>query len=118
MASSYPIEPESDALAVPGQLLVGVRELRRSLSTFVRRAGAGETLIVTVDGKPVARLGPLQSQSPVMSLETLAQLGLIDRPRRNSEERGRAGDDASPPGPNETTPSDVRVDRLLRQVRG
>lgn len=37
---------------------VGVRELKSSLSAFLRRVGDGESLIVTDRGRPVARLSP------------------------------------------------------------
>ncbi|MDQ3732411.1 MAG: type II toxin-antitoxin system prevent-host-death family antitoxin [Actinomycetota bacterium] len=37
---------------------VGLRELRQHASDLVRRAEAGETLTVTVSGRPAARLGP------------------------------------------------------------
>ncbi len=37
---------------------VGLRELRQNASDLVRRAEAGETVTVTVSGRPAARLGP------------------------------------------------------------
>src|SRR5512138_707827 len=39
---------------------VGVRELRNNVAAVVRRAAAGERVVVTVDGVPVAQLGPLE----------------------------------------------------------
>ena len=38
---------------------IGVRELRRDASQWLARVGAGETIIVTARGRPVARLAPL-----------------------------------------------------------
>jgi prevent-host-death family protein len=38
---------------------VGIRELKAKLSSYVERAGAGETIRVTDRGRPVAVLGPL-----------------------------------------------------------
>jgi prevent-host-death family protein len=35
---------------------VGLRELRQQASDLVRRAEAGETIVVTVSGRPAARL--------------------------------------------------------------
>jgi prevent-host-death family protein len=35
------------------------KELRNDVGRVLRRAEAGETLIVTVDGRPVAELGPV-----------------------------------------------------------
>jgi prevent-host-death family protein len=39
---------------------VGLREMRQSASELVRRAEAGEQLIITVAGRPAAVLGPIQ----------------------------------------------------------
>lgn len=38
----------------------GLRELRQRASEFVRQAEAGETITVTVSGREVAQLGPVQ----------------------------------------------------------
>lgn len=38
----------------------GLRELRQNASDLVRRAENGETVTVTVSGREVAQLGPLQ----------------------------------------------------------
>jgi prevent-host-death family protein len=38
---------------------VGLRELRQNASGLVRRAEAGETLTITVSGRPAAVLGPV-----------------------------------------------------------
>lgn len=37
---------------------VAIRELKASLSAYVKRAGAGELITVTDRGRPVAVLGP------------------------------------------------------------
>jgi prevent-host-death family protein len=37
---------------------IGLRELRQHASELVRRAEAGEELVVTVSGRPAAVLGP------------------------------------------------------------
>lgn len=39
---------------------VASRELRNNTAGLLRRAQAGENITVTVNGKPVARLSPLQ----------------------------------------------------------
>ena len=41
---------------------VGMGELKNALSAFVRRAEAGEMITITVQGRPVARLGPARAQ--------------------------------------------------------
>lgn len=38
---------------------IGLRELRQSASEFVKRAEAGETVVVTVSGRPAAQLVPM-----------------------------------------------------------
>jgi len=38
---------------------VAVRELKDHLSEYLNRASAGEDVIVTSHGKPIARLAPL-----------------------------------------------------------
>jgi prevent-host-death family protein len=48
---------------------VGVRELRQNLSVYLRRVAAGESLVVTEHGHPIARLGPLPP----------GHLGVLDR---------------------------------------
>jgi prevent-host-death family protein len=37
----------------------GLRELRQQASDLVRQAEAGETIIVTINGRQVAQLGPV-----------------------------------------------------------
>jgi prevent-host-death family protein len=41
-------------------MTTGLRELRQQASELVRKAEAGETIIVTVSGREVAELGPVQ----------------------------------------------------------
>ncbi len=43
-------------------MIAGLRELRQRASDLVRRAAAGETIIVTVSGREVAQLGPIQRE--------------------------------------------------------
>lgn len=88
---------------------IGVRELRNSVSAVLRRATNGERVVVTVDGRPVAQLGPLEPTNDGVTMWDLAGAGLIEPPRRHDLPA------APPPLP---VPADVRVDRLLDQVRG
>ena len=44
---------------------VSVAEAVQEFATLVARAEAGEEVIVTRDGKPVARLGPMAATQPV-----------------------------------------------------
>jgi prevent-host-death family protein len=40
---------------------VGVRAMRQSLSTYLRRVGSGESFEVTARGRPVAVLAPIEN---------------------------------------------------------
>ena len=87
---------------------LGIRDLRAQLAAAVRQAGAGERILVTIDGRPVAQLGPLEPSGPA-SLAELAAAGLVDPPRRA---------DRPDPPPAEDAAVDVRLDRVLDEVRG
>jgi len=47
---------------------VGVRELKNSLSSYLRRIRAGETVLVTDRGAPVARIIPVGISDHIVSL--------------------------------------------------
>lgn len=62
---------------------VSVAHLKARLSEFLRAARAGETVIVTDRGTPVARLAPLEGASAITGrVEALAASGLVRRPIR------------------------------------
>jgi len=48
--------------------VVGARELKTRLGTYLRRVREGRTLVVTDRGEPVAELRPLQSDDSLPSL--------------------------------------------------
>ena len=87
---------------------VGVRELRNQVASVVRRAGAGERIVVTVDGEPVAQLGPLEPTGRP-TLDDLAAAGLVRLPGRPDR-----------PGPPEPfgVPVDVRLASVMAELRG
>jgi prevent-host-death family protein len=60
---------------------VGVAELRRNLSRYLRRVAAGERLVVTDRNRPVAELGPPPSADGD-SLDRLIAEGRVLRPVR------------------------------------
>ncbi len=97
-----------DSAAAAGRDRIGVRELRNQVAAVVRRAGAGERIVVTVDGRPVAQLGPLE---PVGSptLDDLFTSGLARPPRRL--DRPDAPDPFDPP-------IDARTGTVLEELRG
>ncbi|RLE26173.1 MAG: prevent-host-death protein [Actinobacteria bacterium] len=69
---------------------VGVRELKSKLSEYLARTAAGEEIIVTDRGRPVARLTPYASNS---AFELGIEEGWIEPARRarlGSTERHRS----------------------------
>jgi len=54
---------------------VGVRELHNQLSRYIRHAAEGGEVIVTLRGRPVARLAPMEA--PPEPCES----GLVEEPR-------------------------------------
>ena len=88
---------------------IGVRDLRASAAATIRRAAAGERIVITVDGQPIAQLGPLEPTSGEPTIDDLAARGLIIRARR---------DDRPPPALEVPLWAGTRLDRLLVEVRG
>lgn len=78
---------------------VGVRELRRNLGVYLRRARQGEALDVTDRGVPVAALVPLST--PSETLERLIRAGRV-RPATRPGGRFRV-----PNGPVATSGTDA-----------
>jgi len=67
---------------------VGVRELRDHLNSYVEDAGNGHSTVVTVRGKPVARLVPIDAAPD--PYEELRRRGAITEPTRpKSRQIGR-----------------------------
>jgi prevent-host-death family protein len=88
---------------------VGIRELRANLAAAARRAGAGERVVITVDGEPVAQLGPVEPTDNEPTIHDLAARGLISPARRSDR-----------PTPGFAMPmwAGTRIDQLVREVRG
>ncbi|MDH3678688.1 MAG: type II toxin-antitoxin system prevent-host-death family antitoxin [Acidimicrobiia bacterium] len=99
-------------LPVPPELArspIGVRELRNNVAAVLRRAAAGERVLVTVDGRPTAQLGPIAPDGAGVTLWDLAAAGLAEPPRRH--------DRPADPAP-VAVPADLSCDRLLDATRG
>ncbi len=58
---------------------VGIRELRASLSRYVDQVKAGEEIVVTEHGRPVARLVPMNGERKI---DRLIREGVLIPPRR------------------------------------
>ena len=56
---------------------VGIRELRENLRSWLDRVKAGDELIVTERGRPVARMNAIEAES---RLEELIRLGVVRPP--------------------------------------
>lgn len=89
--------------------MVGIRELRADLAALVRRAGAGQRVVVSIDGRPIAQLAPLQAPVDAPTLADLIATGAVLPPRRRGPARLAA------PVP---VWGGARLDRALRDVRG
>ena len=84
-----------------------IRALRADLAAAVRRAGQGERTVVTVGGRPMAQLGPLDDRPA--DLAGLIGCGAVLPPRRTTSWRA--------PAPVAVW-SGVRLDRVLAELRG
>jgi len=85
-----------------------MRDLRAHLAAILRRAGAGEQIVVTVDGRPVAQVGPIDPDRVGTSLSDLVSRHLVISPRRR-------GDFVLPTPA--TLYSGMRVERAVSEIR-
>lgn len=89
--------------------MIGIRDLRADLAATVRRAGAGQRVVISVDGRAIAQLGPIEAEQGQTVLADLVASGAVVAPRRTDEARLTA------PVP---VWSGVRLDRALKELRG
>lgn len=75
---------------------VAISALRAELSSWIERAGAGEEIVVTDRGTPVARLVAVES-APL--LEQLTANGVISKPRRGVRPVATSADRVRADGP-------------------
>jgi prevent-host-death family protein len=87
---------------------IGTRDLRAALSTHLRRAQNGERIVVTVDGKPVAQVGPIEAPA-LPTLADLIAVGLIEPPRRSDRPQAPAASEL---------PTGLSAARALAELRG
>ncbi len=88
---------------------LGIRELRGRLTSLVRRAGNGERIVITIAGRPVAQLGPVEAASSTVTIDDLVARGLLEQARRG---------DRPPPDVLVDSWTGRRLDHALREVRG
>lgn len=87
---------------------VNIRELRANLAAAVRQAEAGHRVVITVGGRAIAQLGPLDHGTGDATLDDLAARGLVQKAHRS---------DRPPPELIVAMPVGTRLDRLLDEVR-
>lgn len=83
-----------------------VRAFRQDLAALLRRAATGDQLVVTVDGRPLAAVGPLGGAEP--SLDALIASGQLIAPRRR---------DAGTFDP-QSIWAGTRLDQAFAEIRG
>lgn len=67
---------------------VGIRDLKNGLSKYIDRVRAGEEVIVTDRGRPVAKLSPLDASDD--RLADLVAAGVVRSPRSGSRHQSRS----------------------------
>lgn len=75
---------------------VAISAFRAELSSWIERVQAGEEIVVTDRGTPVARLLPVET-APL--LEQLVQRGVLSRPIRAERPSARGASRVRAPGP-------------------
>jgi prevent-host-death family protein len=95
----------------------GIRELRADLAAHVRRASNGEPTIVSIGGRPAAALVPLALSPLAMSDEAGSEAHLSSLVASGGLVPARRGDGRLPEG-TVSVWGNVRLDRLLREIRG
>jgi len=98
--------PMSEAISIHH---VGTRDLRANLARHLRSAEAGHTILVTVDGKLVAQIGPVGLVNENPSVEALIASGLVEAPTNSDRQRPKVVFDL---------PAGLSSDRALREIRG
>jgi len=58
----------------------GIAELKASLSETLARVKAGEEVLVTEHGRPIARIVPLSSAAPEAATDELVRAGVLRVP--------------------------------------
>ncbi len=87
---------------------VAVSELRANLKVFLDRAKAGELIVVTDRGVPVARLGPAEEES---LLDRLERDGVLTRAKTKDRPLAKKGKGVRAKGPVADLVSGMRRDR-------
>jgi prevent-host-death family protein len=65
---------------------MGIAELKALLSETLARVKAGEEVLVTEHGRPIARLLPLSAASPAAATQELVRSGQVRAPEKRLDE--------------------------------
>ena len=78
----------------------GVRELKDNLSRYIRRVEAGERVVVTAHGRPIAELVPPATHSPAITSQfnRLMACGVITPPVEGGDPLEDCPEIRLPPG--------------------
>ena len=87
---------------------IAMSVLRKELAGFLRRAKNGERMIITVDGKPIAQIGPLEPNGS-LDMDQLVTSGLVNEPTSFSSAKKPA---------QMSFPIDVSIETILSEMRG
>ncbi len=68
---------------------VGVRELHDQLSRYVKHAAEGGEIVVTMRGRRVARLAPLEQMDPLANLRARGLVRDPTQAKRQAESRAK-----------------------------
>jgi prevent-host-death family protein len=64
----------------------GVTELKASLSENLARVKAGEEVLVTEHGRPIAKIVPLSSAAPEAATDELVRAGILRVPEQGMDD--------------------------------
>lgn len=90
---------------------VAITDLRANLKAYLERAKAGERIVVTDRGVPVARLGPAEEES---LLDRLEREGLLTRAKSKKRPIAKKRTRVKADGPVADLVSEMRADRDAR----
>lgn len=91
---------------------IGIRELRADLSNQVKRAAAGESVVVTIDGEPKAIMSPFVARPGEMTLEELIRAGRVIPGPRVNEPRPPRPQAVRGGRPTEEVLAEIREERI------
>lgn len=63
-----------------------ITELKATLSETLAKVKAGEEILVTEHGRPIARIVPLPAYNPEEGMEELIRAGLVKPPEKEIDE--------------------------------